>query len=127
MNDLTDFERAVLEKFLSGDHPTLETLRRQLSRTRVSKRHFTRVGFKADLTVEGETQAADGPIDFHLSDVHAEFPGLRYGAAFMLFVHHGYLARLEGATTTEAWPTDVEGFQLAFDRDPRDLKRLGRF
>lgn len=48
---LTEFEREILEKLLSGDHPVLEVLREQLALARLVSRENTGVGFCCDFEV----------------------------------------------------------------------------
>ncbi|MCL1920730.1 MAG: hypothetical protein FWG50_06585 [Kiritimatiellaeota bacterium] len=51
MNELTYFEKSIMEKLLYGSHPFLENLRVQLAQYRGMKREFTGVGFYIFLTL----------------------------------------------------------------------------
>ena len=124
MTNLTDFETAVLRKLLSGDHPVLALLQRQLEVCRCTKREATGVGFYTDLDVSTYT----GPqpeLDLKFGDVVAEIDGLQQGAGFVLYVEAGLLAMLEGYTYGEPWPDRIESFKLSYDGgEERDVKAL---
>lgn len=114
---LTEFERAVLDKLLAGNHPVLAALRGQLASCRVSSRKFTGHGFFAKLDVDRESNAAVPVQRAKIRDVGAEIPELKYGAGFVLFVADGYLDVLEGFTYDEHWPRLVRDFTLMYARD----------
>jgi hypothetical protein len=120
MEGLSELEQAVLDKLLSGDHPTLAALRLQADRARLVERELTGHGFFCDFEVEPEAPRVDG--DFHIADVWADLSNLAYGAAFVLFIRSGRLEFLEGATFGEPWPEEVHDFKLHYDREPRNLK-----
>jgi hypothetical protein len=50
--------------------------------------------------------------DMHIGDVGAEFPALKHGAGFVLFVRGGVITMLEGYTYDEAWPERTDEFRL---------------
>jgi hypothetical protein len=121
MEQLSDFERSVLEKAITGDHAILATLREQAPSTRVSERAFTGVGFFLTLTVAGDAPRTD-PRDFEIADVSADIDGLEHGAIFVLFVRDGRLDMLEGVAIDGSWPDPVGAYRLSFDREPRDIE-----
>lgn len=45
MDDLDQFEQAVLEKLLAGNHPALAVLRAQAQAARLASREYTGAGF----------------------------------------------------------------------------------
>jgi hypothetical protein len=127
MTDLTDFERAVLRKLLSGDHQVLALLRQQLEVCRSTKREATGVGFYTYLDVS--TYAGPRPeLDLKFGDVVAEIDGLQHGAGFVLYVEAGLLVMLEGYTFGEPWPDRVDSYKLSYvngeERDWQALTKL---
>jgi hypothetical protein len=114
MMKMTDLERAVLTKFLDGDHPVLNSLRRQLETCSVSTRELTGVGFYANLVADASV-APRVESDFIFSDVVAQqVDGLQHGACFVLYVESGVLKMLEGCSYDEPWPEQISGFQLSY-------------
>ncbi|SRR6266511_2358771 len=123
MTELTDLERAVLEKLLAGDDQRLAELREQLETTLVSKREMTGVGFFTTLSVLNSTHRLDDR-SFELGDVSADITGLTHGAGFVLFIRNGLLDTLEGYTYgDDRWPEKISSFRLRYDA-PRDLEAL---
>ena len=125
MQGLNDFEQAVLDKLLAGDHQVLATLRRQSEHARLAKRENTGAGFYCDFDVD-----SDAPVvqrDCQIGDIHAELEGLAHGAGFVLFVRGGRLSMLEGFSYDEPWPNQIRGFSLRY-LDPErksELAKLG--
>lgn len=113
MTELTALERAVLSKFLAGEHPVLDQLRRQLGTCRVSNRTTSGVGFFTEFACTADVEP---PIVFDTTlrvDVHAEVDGLEYGAGFLLFIKRGRLDMLEGFTNAgEPWPGALGLYEL---------------
>jgi hypothetical protein len=112
---LNNFEQAVLDKLLDGDHAALKVLRLQANGARIAKREVSPVGFYCDFEVDVAAAVARG--NFHIGDVHASILGLTRGAGFVLFVESGRIAMLEGYTYDEPWPDRVGAFSL-FYTDP---------
>jgi hypothetical protein len=123
MQGLNEFERAVLEKLLAGNHPVLATLRRQYEHARVMQRETTGVGFYCEFEVDGEAPVEHR--DFQIGDVHAEVEGLAHGAGFVLFVRGGRLSMLEGFSYDEPWPRRIDGFSLRYS-DPERKAELAK-
>lgn len=125
MQGLNEFERAVFDKILAGDHPVLEILRRQSERARLVKRENTGAGFYCDFEVDSDAPAVQG--DFQIGDVHADLEGLDHGAGFLLFVRVGRLCMLEGFSYDEPWPKQIRGFSLRYSDPERksELAKLG--
>lgn len=120
MIGLTDFEQAVLQKLLSGNHPVLETLRQQMEHARLASRENTGVGFYCDFEIP-ET-APTVSRDLQLGDVHAEIEGLDRGAGFVLFVSDGRVKTLEGYTYDEPWPETVGVYTLRYSSPSREAE-----
>jgi len=131
MADLTEFEREVLAKLLSGAHPVLDVLRRQVHRAAVKDRELTGVGFFTTFDIPADAPRTPGRHAYRLGDVLAHFEPLRHGAGFVLFVRDGVADMLEGYTFDEAWPDepwpDPRSIKLTYidDRD-HDFAEVGR-
>lgn len=114
--ELTDLERAVLERLLRGDHLILKALRTQLQSAEVTSREFTGVGFFTDFKVPRSVPPAPtARSHLAITGVHAKIPGLERPVGFVLFVEDGYLACLEGFTYDEPWPSVITAFSLEDD------------
>ena len=124
MESLNDFERAVLDMLLDGDHPVLVVLRAQAEKSRLSSREYTGVGFFCDFDVLPDVPALETERDFHIGDVIAVVDGLKHGADFVLFVREGRLDCLEGVTFGEPWPNEIRNFKLSYWSEPRSLSFL---
>ncbi|MBC7352067.1 MAG: hypothetical protein H5U08_06885 [Thermogutta sp.] len=112
---ITDLERRVVEMLLSGNHSTLETLRAQFAVSEVSQREFTGVGFFTHFAIPPDAPRVAGKRSFQLGDVHADIPGLRLGADFILFITEGAIDFLEGFTHgDDQWPETVDTFRLTY-------------
>lgn len=124
MSNLTELERAVLDKILDGDHPLLEILRNQLSNDRVSRREMTGTGFFTYFNV-GDPPVADvEKIVF--GDVSADIEGVHHGAGFLVWVEHGRLIMLEGFTYDDPWPDEIEQYTLKY-LVPKQISDDGKF
>lgn len=123
MMELTELERAVLAKLLSGEHPLLDELRQQLAKCRVTKREMTGHGFFTHLDVEDTGAAADVKVRF--GDVVAEIEGMPDGAGFELFIERGCLSMLEGYGYDDPWPSTIASYTLRYTTgDERDWDAL---
>lgn len=118
---LTDFEEAVLEKLLAGDHPVLVQLRAQAATARLVSRENTGVGFYCTFETLPDVPLVT-PTDFELGDVDATIEGLEHGAGFLLFVRGGRMTVLEGYSYEEPWPPDVRNVKLSYQHEPRELR-----
>ena len=125
MTGLSDFEQAVVDKLLAGDHPLLATLRQQSDHARIIKREYTGGGFYCTFEVNSTAPAVPG--EFHLGDVNAEVEGLTHGAGFVLFIRGGRISKLEGYTYDEPWPKLIRKFALKYSDPQRraELAKLG--
>ena len=124
---LDNFEQAVLDKLLTGDHEVLAALRRQANSARLTKRERTGVGFYCWFEVGPDAPLVQGRGDFEIDDVHAEVAGLAHGAGFVLFIRGGRLDNLEGFTYDEPWPDEIRRFSLKYSDPERkaELAKLG--
>jgi hypothetical protein len=122
LQGLNDFEQAVLDKLLAGEHPVLTTLRGQVAKARVVSRERTGVGFFCTFDVPSDAPAVASPQDFELSDVDADVDGLAHGAGFLLFVRRGYVNKLEGYSYEEPWSAEPRTYRLKYRHEPRRLE-----
>lgn len=113
MNELTKFERAVLEKILDGEYPLLNKLRKQLCSCHVNCREMTGVGFYTYFNVNNAAAADD--VKMRLGDVLAEVQGMTHGAGFILYIEHGRLSMLEGYGYDDLWPNTIISFTLRYN------------
>lgn len=118
---LTDFEKAVLEKLLVGDHPVLVRLRAQAAMARLVSRENTGVGFHCSFEMPPDVPLVT-PTNFELGDVQATIEGLEHGAGFLLFVRGGRITMLEGYSYEEPWPRDLLNVKLTYQHEPRELR-----
>jgi len=72
-NELSRFEKAILEKLLDGDIPLFVQLRQQLELCSVVKREFTGFGFYTTLAVPEGVHRTEG-LDLKFGDVIGEIP-----------------------------------------------------
>lgn len=121
MENLTKFERAVLNKLLTGDHPVLSTLRAQAQAASLAAREYTGAGFFLSFDVPPEAPVL-ATRNFHFGDVNAAVDGLQYGAGFVIFVRGGRLDTLEGYSYEEPWPNEIRNFKLTYQREPREIE-----
>jgi hypothetical protein len=125
MIELTELERAVLNKLLEGNHPLLMQLRKDLSICRVSRREMTGAGFYTHFDAGVAPTASNSKLRF--GDVVAEIDGMTHGAGFVLYVENGRLSMLEGYGYDDPWPSTITGYTLKYTtgnkRDWGDLKR----
>lgn len=54
--------------------------------------------------------------------MNAVVDGLQYGAGFVIFMRGGRLDILEGYSYGEPWPKEIRGFNLTYQREPRELE-----
>jgi hypothetical protein len=118
---LNDFEQAVLDKLLAGNHVVLIALRAQAATARLTSREYTGAGFYCSFDVSLEVPPLSTPTNFELGDVDASIDGLEHGAGFLLSVRNGRMTTLEGYSYEEPWPTEVRNFKLSYRREPREL------
>ena len=125
MKSLSGLERMVLEKFLQGDHPTLNTLRAQLSSVKVANREHTGSGFFSELHVADGAPCAPIMGREHISDVVGKTESLELGLGFVLFIEDGRLSLLEGHTYGENLPIGpISLTELDYEEEPRQLSGL---
>lgn len=110
--NLTLLEKAVLEMMIedSGEH--FETIKQQLAAASIGRREFSGVGFFSHFIVQSSATINRDLPDMELKNVGAEFPDLKHGAGFVLFIRDGVINMLEGFTYDENWPEKIDVFKL---------------
>jgi hypothetical protein len=88
-------EDQAMHMLLAGEHPTLEVLREQFSRSQIRGRDFTGIGFFTAFEVLDNRPKLQPPRRIVIDDVCADVDGLEYGCGFMLFIEDGLLSTLE--------------------------------
>jgi hypothetical protein len=125
MEQLDKLEAAVLRALFEGDEPLLQPFRSQVEVCWVTRRELTGVGFFTDLGLPQDIPKVSlNRRRATLCDIHAEIPGLRYGAGFIVYIEDGLLVLLEGYSYQEEWPTNVEDFKLSYSGEKRDYSSL---
>lgn len=125
-NELSIFEKTVLDKLLDGDLPLFIRLRQQLAQCVVAKREFTGFGFYTTLAIPEDLHRTAG-LDVKFGDVVGKLSELSSGVGFLLYVKDGVLDMLEGYSYDEPWPSSIGSFSLKYvNGDQRDWKALER-
>lgn len=112
--NLTALEQAVLKMMLTGANANLVILRQQFSKVIVSKRKLTGCGFFTDFEVPPSAPRLQKRSRITITDISGEFPKLKHGAGFVLFVDDGAMKCLEGFTYDEPWPDSPANFALSY-------------
>ena len=89
-----------------------QTIQHQLSCSTVADRKHTGVGFFTHFNLQLNALVKRDLKDMTIGGVGAEFPNLRHGAGFILFIREGVVQMLEGYTYDETWPENTEEFKL---------------
>jgi hypothetical protein len=123
---LTNLERAILEKMLTGENSELKILREQFSKVTVSKSEMTGSGFFTNLEVPATLAPLSRKGRVTITDISANLPKLKNGAGFVLFVDNGAINCLEGFCYDETWPDSTMGFELSYLQElpPRSGKLI---
>lgn len=108
----TPLEKAVLDLLLDRPGELFENIRRQLSLATVSERKFTGVGFFTNLVIPSDAPVKRDLPNMEIGDVGAEFPNVKHGAGFLLFIRDGVVSWLEGYTYGENWPVCADRFRV---------------
>ena len=127
----TDLEGRVLSLLLDGEAVGLETLRKQLSLAKVTRREFTGVGFFSTLEVPEHLPRLSFSGQIAFGDVQLGCKPLKDGAGFVLFLEDGELAVLEAYTYgDDFWPDslgksdDTTKYEVSYFGRERDFGAL---
>ncbi|MFZ2641327.1 MAG: hypothetical protein WA117_10050 [Verrucomicrobiia bacterium] len=110
---LTSLEKAVLDMMLDKPGAEFEVIRQQLAHATVKDRNLSGVGFFTDFVVPTDTTVLRDLPNMEIGGIEAEFPDLKHGAGFVLFIRDGVIRMLEGYTYDEPWPEKIDEFRLS--------------
>lgn len=113
-------EDRVLEMLLTGDHPVLRCLRKQLAQIASRKREFSGVGFFTHFKLNADVSRLIGLQSFAFGDIDGEMEGLKFGVGFLLFVRDGLIDFLECYTYDEFFPRNIQNVKLTYRFDMVD-------
>lgn len=113
-NNISEFEKAVMNKFLSGEDATLINLREQFKGASLKHRECSGVGFFTSFSFSDGVKTLGQEVSFKLGDVYAEIDGLLHGAGFLLHVDRGRISVLEGYTYDEPWPEVINDYKIFY-------------
>lgn len=120
---LLPLERAVLELLLSRADEGYAALREQLDAVEVTGRRLSGAGFFTTLSVPSgcpkAPETVGNPLGLgraHEQDAYAEIDGMDHGAGFLLWLDGGLMSQLEGFAYSDAWPSEVTGFTVRWDK-----------
>ena len=107
------FEREVME-MIAKENPKYEAkIMAQYEKAHVIKREFTGHGFFTDFDITDPADSLGCGYNNQLGDLTAEFPEVKFGAGFVLFIKNGFIEMLEGYVYgDEAWPDQITEYKL---------------
>jgi hypothetical protein len=111
MEDLTPFERRVIDAFLAGPERQLELLRAQAEVASVASRKHTVVGAYINFAIPPSVPTVSPPRMI-LGDVNVTVLDVEHGVTSLLFINSGRIDFLEFATFTGSWPKDPQLLRL---------------
>ena len=104
------FEREVME-MIAKENPKYEAkIMAQYEKAHVIKREFTGHGFFTDFDITDPADSLGCGYNNQLGDLTAEFPEVKFGAGFVLFIKNGFIEMLEGAVNGDH--TNGHGYAL---------------
>lgn len=122
-----DFEAAVMQMLLAGDHPELGKLRRQYEQSKVRRRDWTGSGVFVYFEVPDNVQRTK-LNEFHLGDIYIILTGYNTPADAIVFVKSGKLDFLECFVYDGQWPRTPEIEKISYygngNRDPGYLSHV---
>jgi hypothetical protein len=107
------FEREVME-MIAKENPKFEAkIMAQYEKARVIKREFTGHGFFTDFDITDPADSLGCGYKVQLGDLTAEFPGVKFGAGFVLFIENGFISMLEGCVYgNDPWPERITEYKF---------------
>lgn len=107
------FEREVME-MIAKENPKYEAkIMAQYEKARVIKREFTGHGFFTDFDITDPADSLGCGYNNQLGDLTAEFPRVKFGAGFVLFIENGFISMLEGCVYgNDPWPERITEYKL---------------
>jgi hypothetical protein len=113
----------VMRKALDGDHPVLESLRRQYAAATIQEVKGSGVGLFVVFGVPDALSIGKN-VRFQITDVSGEVAGLKNGFGTVLFIDSGKLSSLEFYTYEEKWPEKLGPVTISYDYGARNWDRL---
>ena len=107
------FEHEVME-LIAKETPEFEAkIIAQYDKARVVSREFTGHGFFTNFEVTDSTDSLGDGFTETFGSVIVDFPGVKYGAGFVLFVKNGFITMLEGYINgDEPWPERITEYKI---------------
>jgi hypothetical protein len=107
------FEREVME-MIAKENPEFEAkIMAQYDKCRIKSREFTGHGFFTDFDITDPDDSLGCGYKVQLGDLTAEFPGVKFGAGFVLFIENGFISMLEGCVYgNDPWPERITEYKL---------------
>lgn len=107
------FEREVIE-VIAKENPKFETkIMAQYNKAHVISREFTGHGFFTNFDITDPADSLGYGYNTELGNLTVEFPEVKFGAGFVLFVRNGYIEMLEGAVFgNDPWPEPITQYKL---------------
>ena len=107
------FEREVIEMIAKEDPRFEAKILAQYENAHVTGREFTGHGFFTNFEVTDPADSLGEGYDNQLGNLTVEFPGVKYGACFVLFIKNGFIEMLEGAVNgDDPWPEPITQYKL---------------
>lgn len=107
------FEREVME-MIAKENPKYEAkIMAQYENAHVTGREFTGHGFFTNFEVTDPADSLGEGYDNQLGALTVEFPEVKYGGGFVLFIKNGFIEMLEGAVNgDDPWPEPITQYKL---------------
>ena len=107
------FEREVIEMIAKENPEFADKIMAQYNKARVINREFTGHGFFTNFEVTDPADSLGEGYDNQLGNLTVEFPGVKYGACFVLFIKNGFIEMLEGCVYgNDPWPDRITEYKL---------------
>ncbi len=121
--------KSVMNKLLQGKDIVLTELRKQCEQASIESYELTDTGFYLTFSLPANIPCLTEKVsnvkgDFCFGDVEAKIENLQGGASFLLWIKNGKLKMLEGYSYEETWPEIIDGFQLSYFFDTRNISML---
>jgi hypothetical protein len=120
---LNPLERTVLDLLLSRTDEGYAALREQMAVAEVIERRMSGAGFFTTLSVPSDSPKAPSTVgnpvgqeSAYEEDVYADVDGMAHGAGFLLWLDDGQMSQLEGFAYADAWPHEVTGFTVRWEK-----------
>ena len=107
------FEREVMEMIAKEDPRFEAKILAQYEKAHVTGREFTGHGFFTNFEVTDPADSLGCGFNTELGALTVEFPEVKYGGGFVLFVRNGFIETLEGFVYgDDTWPEPITQYKL---------------